>query len=60
VDYRRLLEVNTQDTDEDLLFRQEMRYTERGARGFSNIRRAKGEESRASLPMQPPVQPPEE
>jgi len=57
VDYRRLLEMNTQDTDEDLLFRQEMRYTERGAGGFSNIRRAKGEDSRASLPVQPLEEP---
>jgi hypothetical protein len=47
---------NTQDSDEDVLFRQEMRYSERGAGGFSNIRRAEGGESRAS----PPVQPPEE
>jgi hypothetical protein len=38
VDYRRRLELNTQDSDEDVLFRQEMRYTERGAGGFSSIR----------------------
>ncbi len=56
VDYRRRLELNTQDSDEDVLFRQEMRYPERGAGGFSNIRRAGGGESRAF----PPVQLPEE
>jgi hypothetical protein len=56
VNYQRLLEMNTQDSNEDVLFRQEMRYPERGAGGFSNIRGAEGEERRAS----PPVQPPEE
>jgi hypothetical protein len=38
VDYRRRLEINTQDSDEDALFRQEMRYPERGAGGFSGLR----------------------
>jgi hypothetical protein len=37
VDYLRRLELNTQDSDEDVLFRQEMRYPERGTRGFSNL-----------------------
>jgi hypothetical protein len=31
VDYQRRLELDTQDRDEDVLFRQEMRYPERGA-----------------------------
>jgi hypothetical protein len=48
VDYRRRLELNTQDSDEDVLFRQEMWYPERGAGGFSNLRRAGGGESRDS------------
>ena len=38
VDYRRRLEMNTQDSDEDALFRQEMNYPERGAGGFSGLR----------------------
>ncbi len=38
VDYRRRLEMNTQDSDEDVLFRQEMNYPERGAGGFSGLR----------------------
>jgi hypothetical protein len=53
LDYRRRLELNTQDSDEDVLFWQEMRYPERGAGGFFNIRRAEGGESRASPPVQP-------
>jgi hypothetical protein len=40
VDYRRRLEMNTQDSDEDVLFRQEMRYPERGTVGFSGLGRA--------------------
>jgi hypothetical protein len=48
--------MNTQESDEDALFRQETSYTERGAGGISSIRRGEGEERRAS----PPVQPPEE
>jgi hypothetical protein len=52
VDYRRRLEMNTQDSDEDVLFRQEMRYPERGAGGFSGIRRAGAGENRASPPVQ--------
>ena len=32
-DYRQRLELNTQDSDEDALFRQEMNYPERGASG---------------------------
>jgi hypothetical protein len=43
--------MNTQDSDKDVLFRQEMRYPERGAGSFSNIRQAEGEESRASPPV---------
>jgi hypothetical protein len=53
VDYRRQLELNTQDSDEDVLFRQEMRYPERGAGGFSSLRRAGAGESRDSSPVQP-------
>jgi hypothetical protein len=51
VDYRRRLEMNTQDSDEDTLFRQEMRYPERGAGGFSGPRRAGAGENRASPPV---------
>jgi hypothetical protein len=43
VDYQRRLKMNTQDGDKDVLFRQEIG-RERGGRGFSNIRRAEGEE----------------
>ncbi len=43
--------VNTQDSDEDALFRQEMNYPERGAGGFSGLLRAGAGENRAS-PMQ--------
>jgi hypothetical protein len=57
VNYRRRLEMNTQDSNEDVLFRQEMRYPERGAGGFSNIRQAEGEECQASPPVQPPEEP---
>jgi hypothetical protein len=52
VDYRWLLELNTQDSDEDELFRQEMWYPEGGAGGFSNLRRDGAGESRASPPVQ--------
>jgi hypothetical protein len=52
VDYRWRLELNTQDSDKDELFRQEMWYPERGAGGFSNLRRAGAGESRASPPVQ--------
>ncbi len=52
VDYQRRLELNTQDSDEDTLFRQEMNYPERGASGFSGLRRAGAGENRASLPVQ--------
>ncbi len=52
VDYRRRLEMNMQDSDEDALFRQEMRYPERGAGGFSGLRRAGAGEDRASPPLQ--------
>ena len=51
-DYRRRLELNTQDSDEDVLFRQEMNYPERGAGGFSGLRRAGAGESRGSPPVQ--------
>jgi hypothetical protein len=44
--------LNTQDSDEDVLFRQEMRYPERGAGGFSGLRRAGAGENRASPPVQ--------
>jgi hypothetical protein len=52
VEYRRRLELNTQDSDEDVLLRQEMRYPERGAGGFSSLRRAGAGESRDSPPVQ--------
>jgi hypothetical protein len=52
VDYQRRLELSTQDSDKDVLFRQEMRYPERGAGGFSNLRRAGAVESRNSPPVQ--------
>jgi hypothetical protein len=51
-DYRQQLELNTQDSDEDVLFRQEMNYPERGAGGFSGLRRADAVESRESPPVQ--------
>jgi hypothetical protein len=51
-DYRRRLELNTQDSDEDVLFRQEMNYPERGAGGFSGPRRARAGENRGSPPVQ--------
>ena len=51
-DYRRRLELNTQDSDEDVLFRQEMNYPERGAGGFSGLRRAGTGENRGSPPVQ--------
>jgi hypothetical protein len=52
MDYRRRLELNTQDSDEDVLFRQEMNYPERGAGGFSGLRRARAGENRVSPPVQ--------
>jgi hypothetical protein len=51
VDYRQRLELNTQDSDEDALFRQEMN-PDRGAGGFSGLRRAGAGENRASPPVQ--------
>jgi hypothetical protein len=36
-DYRRRLELNAQDSDEDVLFRREMNYPERGAGGSSSL-----------------------
>jgi hypothetical protein len=53
-DYRRRLELNTQDSDEDVLFRREMNYPERGAGGFSGLQRAGAGESRGSPPVQQP------
>jgi hypothetical protein len=53
VDYQWRLELNMQDSDEDVLFRQEMRYSERGTGGFSSLRRAGAGESRDSPPVQP-------
>jgi hypothetical protein len=52
VDYRGQLEMNTQDSDEDALFRQEIGYPERGVGGFSGLWRAGAGESRASPPVQ--------
>ncbi len=51
-DYQRRLELNTQDSDEDVLFQREMNYPERGAGGFSGLRRADAGESRGSPPVQ--------
>jgi hypothetical protein len=50
--YRRRLELDTQDSDEDVLFRREMNYPERGAGGFPGPRRAGAGESRGSPPVQ--------
>ncbi len=36
-DYRQRLELNAQDSDEDILFRREMKYPERGAGGLSSL-----------------------
>jgi hypothetical protein len=44
--------MNTQDSDEDALFQQEMRYPERGAGGYSGLRRAGAGKDRASPPVQ--------
>ena len=52
VDNWRRLELNTQDSDEDVLFRQEMRYPEIGGGGFSNLRRVGAGENRDSPPAQ--------
>ncbi len=49
-DYRQRLELNAQDSDEEILFRQEMNYPERGAGGFSGPRRAGAGENRGSPP----------
>jgi hypothetical protein len=49
-DYRQRLELNAQDSDEDILFRREMNYPERGAGGFSGHRRAGAGEDRGSPP----------
>ncbi len=54
-DYRRRLELNAQDSNEDVLFRREMNYLERGAGGFSDPRRAGAGESRGSPPVQQPT-----
>ncbi len=51
-DYRRRLELNAQDSDEDVLFRREMNYPERGAGGSPSFRRAGAGESRGSPPVQ--------
>jgi hypothetical protein len=45
--------MNTQDSNEDVLFRQDRRYTERGAGGFSSSGQADGGDRRSSLPVQP-------
>jgi hypothetical protein len=39
-DYRRRLELNAQESDEDVLFRREMNYPQRGAGGFSGLQQA--------------------
>ena len=49
-DYRQRLELNAQDSDEDILFRREMNYPERGAGGFSGLQRAGAGENRGSPP----------
>jgi hypothetical protein len=46
------LEMNAQDSDEDVLFQQEMRYPERGVGGSANIGQAEREERRASPQVQ--------
>jgi hypothetical protein len=51
-DYQRRLELNNQDSDEDVLFRREMNYPERGAGGFPGTRQAGAGESRGSPPAQ--------
>jgi hypothetical protein len=51
-DYRRRLKLNTQDSDEDVPFRREMNYPDRGAGGFSGLQRAGAGESRGSPPVQ--------
>jgi hypothetical protein len=51
-DYQRRLELNAQDSDEDVLFRREMNYPERGAGGFPGPRRGSAGESRGSPPAQ--------
>jgi hypothetical protein len=50
-DYRQRLELNAQDSDEDILFRREMNYPERGVGGFSGLQRAGAGESRGSPPV---------
>ena len=52
-DYRQRLELDAQDSDEDVLFRREMNYPERGAGGLSGLRRAGAGESRGSPPAHP-------
>jgi hypothetical protein len=49
-DYRQRLELNAQDSDEDVFFRREMNYPERGTGGFSGPRRAGAGENRGSPP----------
>ncbi len=44
------LELNAQDSDEDILFRREMNYPERGTGGLSSLRRAGAGENRGSPP----------
>ena len=51
-DYRQRLELNAQDSDEDVLFRREMNYPEREAGGFPGLQRAGAGESRGSPSMQ--------
>jgi hypothetical protein len=46
--------MNTQDSDDDVLFRQDRRYRERGAGGFASGERADGRDQQVSLPVQPP------
>ncbi len=48
-DYRQRLELNAQDSDEDVLFRREMNYPERGVGGFSGLRRAGTGENRGCI-----------
>jgi len=52
VDYRQRLELNARDSNEDVLFQQEMWDPERGVGGVSGIRRAFAGESRNSPPVQ--------
>jgi hypothetical protein len=52
VDYSRRLEMNTQDSDEDVLLRQDRSFPKRGTGGSASSGQADGGDLRASLPVQ--------